>query len=260
MDKPYRTMPDVDVLPAHFPIPGSGFLAVNAFVIKAKEPVLVDTGMGIDSEEFMKVLESVIDPLDLKWVWLTHDDMDHTGNLRKVLEAAPNARLAAYSLAVLRMSTLWQVPMNRVYWLNPGDSINVGDRKLTAVRPPVFDNPTTIAAYDDKSGAFFSADCFGAIIPSPSQSIEDVSETELTQSMAAWTSLDSPWVHMVKTGEFNIALERIRRMAPKKILSAHLSPAEGKTEQFLELLARVPPANPVIAPGQIALEQLVGTT
>jgi len=53
------------MLPAHFPIPGAGFLPVNAFVIKSKEPVLIDTGMGIDCEEFMKALESVIDPRDL---------------------------------------------------------------------------------------------------------------------------------------------------------------------------------------------------
>ena len=103
------------------------------------------------------VLESVIDPRDLKWVWITHDDADHIGSLQKILEAAPNARLAAFSLAVLRMSTAWPVPMDRVYWLNPGDSINVGDRKMTAVRPPLFDNPTTIGVYDDKSEAFFES-------------------------------------------------------------------------------------------------------
>jgi hypothetical protein len=31
--------------------------------------------------------------------------------------------------------------MNLVYWLNPGDRIRAGDRKPTAVRPPLFDNP-----------------------------------------------------------------------------------------------------------------------
>jgi hypothetical protein len=38
----------LEILPteAHFPIPGMGFLPVNAFVIKAREPVLIDTGMG----------------------------------------------------------------------------------------------------------------------------------------------------------------------------------------------------------------------
>jgi len=257
MEKPYQAMPDIEVLPAHFPVPGAGFLPVNAFVIKAKEPVLVDTGMGIDSEEFMKALKSVIDPRDLKWVWLTHDDADHTGNLQKVLEVAPKARLATYSLAVLRMSTSWPVPMDRVYWLNPGDSISAGDRKLTAVRPPLFDNPTTIGVYDDKSEAFFSADCFGAIIPSPAQSTDDIAEGDLAQGMAGWASLDNPWVHMVKLSEFSQALDRIRQIAPKMIFSAHLPLATGKTEQFLELLATVPSSTPSIAPNQTALEQIM---
>jgi glyoxylase-like metal-dependent hydrolase (beta-lactamase superfamily II) len=91
MDKPRQVTPDITVLPAHFPIPGAGFLPVNGFVIKAKEPVLVDAGMGMEGEEFMKALKSVIDPRNLKWVWITHDDADHTGNIQKVLEAAPGA-------------------------------------------------------------------------------------------------------------------------------------------------------------------------
>jgi flavorubredoxin len=257
MDKPYQTMPDVEVLPAHFPIPGMGFLPVNAFVIKAKEPVLVDTGMGIESKEFMRALESIIDPLDLRWVWLTHDDADHTGSIQKVLDAAPSARLAANSLAVLRMSSAWPVPMHRVYWLNPGDRINVGDRELTAVRPPLFDNPTTIGVYDNKSKAFFSADFFGAIIPSPAQNADDVREGDLAQGMISWASGDNPWVHMVEPGIFRQALNRIRQINPKMIFSAHLPPAQGKTEQFLELLAKVPTSTPFVTPDQKALEQIL---
>jgi len=257
MDNPHEMMPDIEILPAHFPIPGMGFLAVNAFVIKAREPVLVDTGMGIESEEFMKALESVIDPQDLRWVWLTHDDADHTGNIQKVLEAAPGARLAANSLAVLRMSTTWPVPMNRVYWLNSGDSISAGDRKLTAVRPPLFDNPTTIGIYDNKSEAFFSADCFGAIIPSPARNADDLTDGDLAQGMISWESADSPWVHMVEPGVFSKALDRIRKLAPKMIFSAHLPPARGKTEQFLELVARVPASTPFVTPNQTALEQIL---
>ncbi|MCG6911002.1 MAG: MBL fold metallo-hydrolase [Deltaproteobacteria bacterium] len=257
MEKAYQIMPDIEVLPSHFPVPGAGFLPVNAFLLKAKEPVLIDTGMGIDSEEFMKVLESVIDPRDLKWIWITHDDADHIGSLQKIIEAAPNARLAAFSLAVLRMSTAWPVPMNRVYWLNPGDSINVGDRKLTAVRPPLFDNPTTIAVKDDKSEVLFSADCFGAIIPSPAKRIDDIDESVLAQGMIGWASLDSPWVHMVPPSQFNQGLDSIRQMAPKAILSSHLPPAIGKTEPFLEWLAAVPLSTPNVAPDQTALEQIL---
>ncbi len=257
MEKPRQAMADVEVLPSFFPVPNMGFLAVNAFVIKSKEPVLVDTGMGIETREFMESLESVIDPRELKWIWLTHDDADHTGNIQRVLEAAPGARLAAHALAVLRMSTAWPVPMDRVYWLNSGDSITVGDRKLTAVRPPLFDNPTTIGIYDDKSEAFFSADFFGAIISSPAPNAEDVAEGDLAQGMIGWASADSPWVHSIDPSLFSQAMIRIREIAPKTILSAHLPPARGKTEQFLEWLAMVPASSPFVAPNQAALEQIL---
>ncbi len=257
MDKPHQAMSDIEVLPAHFPIPGMGFLPVNAFVIKAREPVLVDTGMGIESEEFMKALSSIIDPQDLRWVWITHDDVDHTGNIQKVLEASPSARLAANSLAVLRMSTAWPVPMHRVYWLNSGDSLRVGDRELTAVRPPLFDNPTTICVYDNKSEAFFSADFFGAIIPSPAQNVADITEEDLAKGVISWASADSPWVHMVNPAGFIKALDRIRQIGPKTIFSAHLPPAQGKTEQLLELLAEVPTSTPFVTPDQVALEQIL---
>ena len=257
MNKPYQVISDITVLPAHFPIPGTGFLPINAYVIKSKEPVLIDTGMGIDSEEFMKALESVIDPMDLRWIWLTHDDADHIGSIRKVLEAAPKARLVANSLAVLRMSTTWPVPMQRVHWLNPSDSISAGDRSLTAVRPPLFDNPTTIGVYDSKSATFFSADCFGAIIPSPVQDIDEVGEADLERGMISWASADSPWLHIVAPKVFAEALEKIRELAPKRILSAHMLPAHGKTEHFLEWLAKVPTSKPFVTPDQMALEQIL---
>jgi len=66
MDEPFEVMADIEVLPAHFPILGMGFLPVNAFVLKAAEPVLVDTGMGIESDDFMRALKSVINPQDLR--------------------------------------------------------------------------------------------------------------------------------------------------------------------------------------------------
>lgn len=257
MDKTHQPTPGVDILPSHLPVLDMGFLPVNAFVIRAREPVLIDTGLGIDSEEFMKALASILDLRTLKWVWLTHDDADHTGSIQKVLEAAPNARLVTNSLAALRMSSAWPVPMDRVHWLNPGDSIDVGDRKLTAFRPPLFDNPTAIGVYDHKLGALFSVDCFGAIIPSPVQNADDLDVGTLVQGLVTWASADSPWVHMVHPNRFSEALDEIRRMAPEKIFSGHLPPALGKTEQLLTLLATVPASSPFVSPNQAALEQLL---
>lgn len=257
MDKPYQATSDIVVLPSHFPVPGMGLLPINAFVIKGTEPVLVDTGIGKDSEEFISTLESVIDPRDLRWIWITHDDADHTGNIQKILNVATNARLVANAIAILRMSTAWQVPMDRVYWLNPEESISAGDHKLTAVRPILFDNPSTIGIYDHKLGTLFSVDSFGAFLSAPVQDADNIKGSDLTKGMTIWTKADNPWIHMLEPNKFSQRFDNIRQMNPKLILSSHLPPARRKTEQFLETLADIPASEPWVAPNQAALEQIL---
>ena len=260
MDKPYFATAEVAVLPSRVPIPGLGFLPVNAFLILAEEPVLVDTGMGIDREEFMKALESLIDPGDLRWVWITHDDADHVGSFDSVVEAAPKARIAANAVSLLRMGTTLMVPMDRIFCLNCGESISAGDRTLTAFSPPLFDNPATIGFRDDKTGSLFSADLFGAVLPSPVRDLEEVPEEALAQGQVLWGTIDSPWIHFTDRADFHRKLDAIGRMAPEMIFSSHLPPARGRTEQFLESLAAVPEAEPFVAPNQAALEQILAQT
>jgi hypothetical protein len=51
----YKATPDIDVLTSSFPIPGFGLVPINAFVLHGPEPILVDTGTVIDSDEFISV-------------------------------------------------------------------------------------------------------------------------------------------------------------------------------------------------------------
>jgi glyoxylase-like metal-dependent hydrolase (beta-lactamase superfamily II) len=156
----HRLGRDVSVLSDQLPAPGIGFVPVNAFVLHAAEPVVVDT--GLPGGGFLDTLGSVVDPADVRWIWLTHPDRDHTGALFDLLDAAPRARLVTNFLSAGAMSTERTVPPNRLYLPNPGQSLDVGDRTLTAFRPPLYDSPATIGLYDDRSQTCFSSDCFGA--------------------------------------------------------------------------------------------------
>src|SRR3954469_4272512 len=130
MDQPYRASDDVHVLPSQLAVPGVGTIPINAFVLLAEQPVLVDCGLASDEPAFIEALRSVIDPVDLRWIWLTHDDSDHTGSLRTVMELAPNPKLATHGLGALRLNTCWPVPLDRVHALSLGDQLDVGDRML----------------------------------------------------------------------------------------------------------------------------------
>ena len=259
MEKPYSAGADIDVVPSSFEIPGYGMIAVNAFVIKGKEPILVDTGYTLESTEFMQTLRSVIEPAELKWVWLTHTDHDHIGSLHQLLDEVPDLRVITTFLAVGKMSLHNPLPMDRVYFLNPGESMSVGDRTLTAVRPPSFDAPETTGFYDDRSGAFFSSDCFGALLPSqPGQNAADIPESELNAGQTLWATVDAPWLHKVDRSVFAKELKKIGQMEPKIVLSSHLPAADGRmTARLLATLASAPEAEPFLGPDQQGLEKML---
>ena len=120
----YKAASDIEVITSNFPIPGYGVVPINAFVLKGSEPVLVDTGTVIESADFLSALRSVIDPADLRWIWLTHTDLDHIGSLHQLLAENPKIRVITTFLGVGIMSLSAPLPMDRVYLVNPGQKIN----------------------------------------------------------------------------------------------------------------------------------------
>ena len=227
----YRIGRDVTVLNDQVEVPGLGFLPVNAFVLHAAQPVVIDTGLGLPDRDFVGTLGSVMDPADVRWIWLTHPDRDHTGGLFDLLDAAPQARLITTFLGVGIMSTERPLPLDRVYLLNPGQSLDVGDRALHAFRPPLFDNPATVGFYDDRSRTCFSSDCFGAPLPTAELAggtdARDVPADDLRAAQLLWAAVDSPWVHTANTDRYRQTIRSLQALDPQVILSSHLPAATG---------------------------------
>lgn len=253
---------DVTVLSDYAEVPGLGFLPVNASVLHAEQPVVIDTGLSTPDKDFVSALADVIDPADVRWVWLTHPDREHTGGLWSLLEAAPQARLVSTFLGVGIMSCQWQVPLDRVFLLNPGQVLDVGDRGLHAFRPPLFDSPATTGFLDDSSWALFSSDCFGAPLPSAelatSADLRAVGE-DVRESQLLWAAVDSPWVHQVDPVSFAGTVDSIRSMAASAVFSTHLPPAPQPHDRLYETLLLAPQTAPFVGPDQEALQALLAT-
>ncbi|MFH8578866.1 MBL fold metallo-hydrolase [Streptomyces zaomyceticus] len=254
---------DTTVLADSLEVPGIGHLPVNAYVVTATEPVVVDTGVSLPDRDFVAALGEVVDPADVRWIWLTHPDRDHTGGIFDLLDAAPHARVVTTFLGAGEMSTERPLPMDRVYFLNPGQSLDVGDRTLRGFRPPLFDNPATVGFYDDRTRICFSSDCFGGPMPSAevaeSGHASDLKPEDLRQAQLLWATIDSPWAHLVDPEKYRATIEPIREMAPEIVLCTHLPPAVRMLDRMLETIAMVPDSDPFVGPDQAALEQLLAS-
>ena len=159
------------------------------------------------------------------------------------------------------MSAERPIPPDRLYLLNPGQTLDAGDRTLTAYRPPLFDNPGTIGVFDGRTRACFSSDCFGAPLPDAQLAVcgdvRDIDPAHRRAAQLLWASVDSPWVHNVDRDRYLATIEPLRAMDPAWILSTHLPPAAGHLAEFLDVLEEVPQTAPWVGPDQQALEAML---
>lgn len=250
MKKPRRVHNDTYIVMTDFPAAHLGILPINWFLIKAQEPVLVDTGMSIEREQFLPTLESMIDPAEIKWIFLTHDDNDHQGNIAQAMQAAPDAKLVIPFLGLARMADTHHLPMERVLLINPGQSFHAGDRELTVFKPLMWDSPATHCLYDERTGTLFSADALGALVPQPAEDMNDVSKAAYAEGCCTFARALCPWLHLVDQSKFNQHLETIKQLDPKTVLSSHGLVTHGICDSLLTSITQVPAMQPFIGPDQ----------
>lgn len=251
-----RVGPDTDLFCTHVPLPGLGVLPVNAYLIHAREPVLVDTGIGALRDDFVASLAARMDPADLRWIWLTHADADHMGALRAVMDVAPQARVVTNYLGVGKLG-LHQLPLERTWLLNPGQALDVGNRRLLALRPPVYDAPETMALFDTHTRQLFSSDCFGAVLAKAADSAAEVTAAELREGLALWATIDAPWLAQLDRETLAAACLPWRDLRPQRVLSSHLPPAEEIEALLYSGLQSARERAPFVGPDQQAFEQAI---
>ncbi len=239
--------------------PGAPFaMHVNSMVILGSEPVIVDTGVALVREEWMDQVFGLVDPQDVRWVFLSHDDTDHTGNLGAVLDACPNATLVTSWFANERMSGDLMVPPHRQRWVNDGESFRAGDRTLVAVRPPMFDSPTTRGLLDSATGVYWSSDAFGSPVPGLVDHIEDLPAELVEEGANMMSSFLSPWHTVVDPAKFDVWVDRVEELRPTAMVGAHGPLISGPAIADAFARARALPHLPQVPqPGQADLDALL---
>ena len=265
MDAPFRFLDTQQIAPDTYVIrqllgEGAGPVAVhmNSMVITGREPVIVDTGAAVTSDGWIERAFELVDPQDVRWIFLSHDDTDHTGSLLKVLDMAPNATLVTNWFSVERMSADHALPLDRMRWVNDGESFNVGDRDLLAITPPTFDSPTTRGLYDPKTGVYWASDSFAIPVPHEVSTVDELDPQFFRDGFHQFQTMVSPWVQWLDEAKYHVHLDRVERLGATVVAGAHaVTLRDEQVATAFELLRTLPSVPPVQWPGQADLDGIL---
>jgi flavorubredoxin len=231
-------------------------------VILGAQPMIVDTGTVANRAQWLEDVFSLVPAEEVRWIFLSHDDVDHTGNLAEALEACPNAHVVCSWSMVERHTNCFDFPLDRCRWVMDGEALDIGDRTLVALRPPVYDSPTTRGLFDPTTGVYWAVDSLATPLPDPTMGIGDLDPEFWESGMALFSyGAVSPWLSIVDPEKFGQTVDRVRDLGITTIAGCHTPVIEGPfIEQALEHLRRLPTIDPPPLPDHSVLEQIIAAS
>ena len=164
---------------------------------------------------------SLVEPTDIRWVFLSHEDGDHTGGLEDVLSAAPNATLVMNFFSTERLALERPVDMGRLMWRDPGETFEIGDRTLRLFKPPIFDGPATRGLIDERTGVMWAVDSFAAFTPGAVHHVADIPPDLYEETFGLLNSMVSPWHAWLDPAVYGRHVDSVERLAPSVVTTAH---------------------------------------
>lgn len=257
--RPVQIAPDTFVIQA---TQGEGVapmaVHLNAMVIRGPEPIVVDTGAATHRDRYLEDLWSLVEPEDVRWVFLSHDDADHHGNLEQVMAACPNATLVTSWFQWERMENLPTIHPSRMRWIDEGGTFEANGRTYVAIRPPVYDSPTTRGLLDTGTGVYWASDCWATPVARGTANVEDLSADEWREGFTTFQLLNSPWLSLVDDARYQVSVDRLAALDIRAIASAHGPAITGANVRIgIEMLRGLSGRDVPEAPGQALLDDIV---
>ncbi len=245
---PLEVARDTFVIRAITPSVAGTFTNLNSMVIRSAEPVLVDTGMGIHAQTWFEDVFSLVAPDDVRWIFVSHLDTDHSGNLIEAMARCPGAVMVTSQGEAYRAGASLGIAADRMRILSADEHLDVGDRALHLSRPPVYDSPYTRALFDSATGVYYAADAFCA--PMPEGVVDwsdDIAPPLWAKGMASFHHHTvCPWIAMVDPARFCVEVDKVAALDPQVIVSAHAPPiGKAAVPRALAQLAALPTIQPV---------------
>lgn len=148
--------------------------AVRVYVLLNNDcPLIFDAGSHLHSEEIMADLKTLLGDTAPGYVFLTHTELPHTGNLNVILKEWPSVKLVVSSGILPHVELPWWVEEDQIQYAYAGTEEAYGGRHISFLDAILKDQPGTHWMYDAVTETLFTADAFGYLFPQSADTLFD---------------------------------------------------------------------------------------
>lgn len=150
----------------------------NSYLVRDKKTVLIDTVWQPYDREFISKLKQETDLKDIDAIIANHSEDDHSGAMPELMREIPDTPIYCTANGVKVLKGHYHKDWNFVT-VKTGDTIDIGDSKLTFIEAPMLHWPDTMFTYMSGENILFSNDAFGQHYATESLYNDRVDEAEL---------------------------------------------------------------------------------
>ena len=132
----------------------------NSFFIDAEKKTIIDTVKERFWDDFLAKITSLTDPKEIEYIIVNHTEPEHSGNLRNLLNVAPNATIVGTGNAIRYLKDM--IGPDFPYMIvKDGQTLDLGNKSLQFIGAPNLHWPDTMYTYLPEDKLLFTCDSFG---------------------------------------------------------------------------------------------------
>lgn len=137
-------------------------ISYNSYVVLDEKIAVMDSVDAKFTQEWLEHLAEVLEGRKPDFLVIQHMEPDHSASAGAFLERYPEAVVVASAKAFLMLKGYFGTEYeNRRMIVKEGDTLSLGEHKLSFLEAPLVHWPEVIVTYEEKEKLLFSADAFG---------------------------------------------------------------------------------------------------
>ena len=151
----------LDLFESQYKIPNG--VSYNSYVIMDEKIAVMDTIDKRKTDEWFANLDKVLDGRTPDYLVISHLEPDHAANIQNFAEKYPAAKLVISAKGLSMLPQFFEIDnlSERSIAVKEGDTLDLGNHKLTFVLAPMVHWPEVMVEYESTEKILFSADGFG---------------------------------------------------------------------------------------------------